>query len=99
MDAQPVEPVCGTLVAMSDSDRPLDIADPATWPYWMKIEEVAAVLRVSEAHVTRLINNGQIPATSVTTGTQRATRRIRRDHVLELAPGTLGDAEGTPGEE
>ena len=76
----------GTLGAMSDTEPELDINDPASWPYWMTIEEVAVVLRISPALASRLVLSGQIPSTSVTVGTQRNMRRIKRTDLLDLAP-------------
>ncbi len=83
----------GRLKVMSES---LDRNDPSTWPYFMKIEEVAQVLDVGRSVVDRLISGPQPRLRSVRLSSpdaQRDYRRITKEDLLRLAVTADGGEE------
>lgn len=87
----------GRLGGMSDD---LDCTDPSTWPYWMKVEEVAQVLRVGKPVVERLVSGDPPVLRSVVLTTapsaERRHRRICREDLLKLTAPTddAGSSDG-----
>lgn len=87
----------GRLKVMADLDR----NDPSTWPFFMKIEEVAAVLDVGRAVVDRLILGPNPRLRSVLLSSpeaQRDYRRITKKDLLQWAM-TTDSGEESPDEE
>jgi len=65
---------------VENTNEIIDITDPETWPIWLDLHELAAVLRLSESTCRGLHASGKCKA-------RKFGRRLRwhKDSVLALA--------------
>lgn len=65
---------------LEKSNEIMNITDPSTWPIWLTLTEVAAVLRLSERTIAAIHLSGKLPG-------RRFGKRLRwhRDQVLKYA--------------
>lgn len=78
--------------AASEPDHELDITDSSTWPEFLRIDEVALVLRVNRSTVDKAIRERLIP---VVPGLSSRATRVRKSALLSSTWWTgQGDSSG-----
>lgn len=80
--------------AAAEPDPSLDITDSSTWPEFMRIDEVALVLRVNRSTVDKAIRERLLP---VVPGLSSRSTRVHKAALLSSA-WWIGQGDSTGGE-